>query len=189
MQFTLQIKEREANQMFRNIGKKIKGLASVLFWIQAILYILTGIGIIIFSIVGGNYMSRLGISGGIRIALGIIVGLLFAGLGFLLAWLSQFILYGFGELIDKTAETEKNTAELKKKLESLSAAPAAPAHAAPAYAARPVQPQQPVRPAQPQQPAQPAYPPRPAQPTAPAAPAAPVYPSQPQQPGNTNLPR
>ena len=180
MQFTLQIKEREANQMFRNIGKKIKGLASVLFWIQAIVWILAGIGIIIFSIVGVNFMSRIGLSGGIGIALGIIVGLLFAGLGFLLAWLSQFILYGFGELIDKTAETEKNTAELKKKLESLSAAPAAPAPAAPAYAARPVQPQQP---------AQPAYPPRPAQPTAPAAPAAPVYPSQPQQPGNTNLPR
>ena len=95
--------------MFRNIGKKIKGLASVLFWIQAVLYILTGIGIIIFSIIGGDMLSQLGIRGGIAIVLGIIAGLLIAGLGILFAWLGQFLLYGFGELVDKTADVEKNT--------------------------------------------------------------------------------
>ena len=181
MQLVLQIKEREANHMFRNIGKKIKGLASVLFWIQAVLYILTGIGVIIFAIAGGG--KSFGMSGGIFIVLGVIAGLLIAGLGILFAWIGQFMLYGFGELIDKTAENEKNTAELLKKMESK---PAAPAYAAPAYAARPAQPQQAARPAQPQQPAQGAYAPRPAQQPAPAAPA---YPTQPQQPGNTNLPR
>ena len=79
--------------MFRNIGKKIKGLASVLFWIQLILFVLSGIGIIILSIAGGNMLAQFGLRGGIGIVLGIIAGLLVAGIGILFAWIGQFFLY------------------------------------------------------------------------------------------------
>ncbi len=80
--------------MFNNIGKKIKTLAVVLCWIG-----------IALSIIGG-FILMTTIN---RSAAGFFLGILESGLGFLASWIGSFLLYGFGELIDKTADIERNT--------------------------------------------------------------------------------
>ena len=137
--------------MYSNIGKKIKVLAIVIFGIEAFAAFLSAIALM--------SVDEEMIPGGIIILL----------VGPLLAWISSWLLYGFGELIDKTCDIERNT-----RVMAYATAPnqfsapqnqyrAAPP-VAPAYAA-PVQPAQPAY-APPAQPAQPAYAP-PAQPAQP----------------------
>ena len=74
--------------MFDNIGGKIKGLAKVLFWLEAIAAVIVG-----FVLVEGTE----GLS------------LLFAIAGVLVAWISAWFLYGFGEIIEKLCDIERNT--------------------------------------------------------------------------------
>lgn len=83
--------------MFDNIGKKIKSLASVLCWVGIIAYVITAIIMFILSSMDdGN---------------GLFIGLGFAFLivGPLLSWVSSFFMYGFGELIDRACDIERNT--------------------------------------------------------------------------------
>ena len=78
--------------MFNNIGRKIKGLAKVLFWIVVIAGVICGFLIMITGFSGsGNSNDKIG---------GFIVGILVIGFSVLLAWLQNFLLYGYGELID-----------------------------------------------------------------------------------------
>ena len=87
-------------KFFGNIGKKMKAFARWMFVIESILMILLGLVFFIQAIdsfMGGIY---------------VVLGLLFIFLGPLLAWLSSWVLYGFGELIDKTCDIEKNTRAL-----------------------------------------------------------------------------
>lgn len=79
--------------MFNNIGKKIKGLAKFLFWVVVIAAIIGGFLVILQGI--GNSHS----SSGEKIG-AVIGGLLVIGLGIVFAWLQNFLLYGYGELID-----------------------------------------------------------------------------------------
>ena len=71
--------------MFDNIGAKIKKLAEIIT-----------IGGIIVSVLIGT------MSGDFR-------GIVIALLGSLGSWISSFVLYGFGELIEKVTAIEKNT--------------------------------------------------------------------------------
>lgn len=80
--------------MYKNIGTKIKGLAMGIFIFVAILEFLTGIGMIAASNGSGEQ-----IAGGICVML----------FGPVISWFSSWILYGFGELIDKAAAIERNT--------------------------------------------------------------------------------
>ena len=91
--------------MFKNIGKKIKTLAVVIFAIEMCVVIFSGIAAIggSFAIPGTRSTAAIG---GIAAAAGI------WGIGFLTSWISSFFLYGFGELIDKTAENAENTKKL-----------------------------------------------------------------------------
>ncbi|MBP3554764.1 MAG: hypothetical protein IJY37_06080 [Clostridia bacterium] len=73
--------------MFDQIGKKIKTLASTL----------TTIGIIVSIIVG--FIILVNGSG---------AGFLVMLVGSLLSWLSSYVLYGLGELIDKTSTISAN---------------------------------------------------------------------------------
>lgn len=88
--------------MFDNIGKKIKGLASVLCWI----------GIIVSGLIG-VITSSLGGKGGFLIAL----------VGILASWVGSFVLYGFGELIDNVccmrSETWKALENLYSEMEQI----------------------------------------------------------------------
>ena len=82
--------------MFDNIGKKIKKLAEILCYI----------GIAISIIIGLVVMF---ISGSSRSTAPFFVGLLIMIIGSLFSWIGSFFTFGFGELIDKVTEIERNT--------------------------------------------------------------------------------
>ena len=77
--------------MFEDIGKKIKGLALTVFWIETIGAFVTGMVLMLTS----EYL--------------ILSGLFVMFLGPLCAWLSTLVLYAFGELVDKTSQNEENS--------------------------------------------------------------------------------
>lgn len=78
---------------FGKIGKKIKGFAQVMFWLQAFGCIFAGIYIEVES-----WHAWENVVGWVLILAGPIV-----------TWISMWFLYGFGELIDKVSDIEKNT--------------------------------------------------------------------------------
>lgn len=77
--------------MFTKIGKKIKTVATVVFYVLALASIISG-----FYVIFG--FGRL-VGTGNAILLGILIALL----GCLLAWLSSIMMYGYGELVDNSA--------------------------------------------------------------------------------------
>jgi hypothetical protein len=79
--------------MFNNIGAKIKGLAKFIFWVFAIIAIIGGMFIIIQGLgrSGGSAQDKI---------VSIIIGLVVIAVGIIMAWLQNFLLYGFGELVD-----------------------------------------------------------------------------------------
>ena len=74
--------------MYDKIGKKLKRLAVVSFIVEAIGAAITGI----IMLCTGDWW-------GLLVMLG----------GPIVAWVSSWILYGFGELIDKICDIERNT--------------------------------------------------------------------------------
>ena len=115
--------------MYENIGEKIKILAKVLF----------GFGLAV-SVFSGFYNISLGVE--IENGSVIILGLLTLVLGPLFAWLSTWLLYGFGELIDsnkklnETVEDElvPTIKELSLAVSKISVASGAPTSSAPRQA-------------------------------------------------------
>lgn len=81
--------------MYENIGKKIKNL-SLLFCVIGG-FISIGAGICLTIYLSDNYNTK------DYAFIGIAVGILSA----ILCWLAQFFIYGFGELIDQTAQMNK----------------------------------------------------------------------------------
>ena len=77
--------------MYKHIGHKIKVLAQVIAWL----------GIIGSCILGIAAGLSLGYAADEAI-LGILLGILVAGLGSLFAWIGGFLLYGFGQLVDNS---------------------------------------------------------------------------------------
>ena len=73
--------------MFTNIGKKIKVLAIVITVIGILMYLVVGVLIIAES---------RGRDGQVFVGIAIMI------IGSLMSWLSSFILYGFGQLVDNT---------------------------------------------------------------------------------------
>ena len=76
-----------SKKIFQNIGKKIKVLAQINFWILTVGGIVAGI--ILFSGPGGE------------------IGLLPLLGGPLVAWMLNCFIYGFGELVEKTCRIER----------------------------------------------------------------------------------
>jgi len=72
--------------MFDDIGGKIKGLAKLYCWTGIIASVIGGIGLMV-SAEDGTLL---------------IIGVLVVGLGSVASWVSSFVLYGFGELVDST---------------------------------------------------------------------------------------
>ena len=97
--------------MFTHIGRKIKTLAKVLCWIGIVLFILAGLAMIAYGLIKGEVRM---------IVLMSLAGIATGGVGALLSWVCSFLLYGFGQLVDKTEAIECNTRP--------DAAPAAPAY-------------------------------------------------------------
>ena len=83
--------------MYENIGKKIKGLAQILFIVGAIAAAIIGM---VLMIISTSF---------------ILLGVLTLFLGPILSWIGSWLLYGFGELIDKTCDIERNTRGASKE--------------------------------------------------------------------------
>ncbi|MBR6694275.1 MAG: hypothetical protein IKL62_04945 [Clostridia bacterium] len=77
--------------MFHNVGKKIKVLAQVMFYIMLVGAVIGGVALI-------SSDDEL-----VPVALGVIAG------GALFAWIGSVFIYGFGELIDSAQAIEFNT--------------------------------------------------------------------------------
>ena len=88
--------------MYDNIGRKIKVLAKASFIVAAIAEVITGIALMAAD-------EDL-----------ILYGLLVLVVGPIVAWVSSWLLYGFGELIDKASDIERNTRGGKRKSEAQS---------------------------------------------------------------------
>ena len=82
--------------MYDNIGGKIKGLAKATFIVEAIAAIIVGIVLLVEE----EWWCTL---------------ILFCGP--IVAWVSSWLLYGFGEIIDKLCDIEHNTAMIMKPSE------------------------------------------------------------------------
>ena len=80
--------------MFNNIGKKIKTVAQLVTYIGITLFIIIGIVVAAFGLENDD-------------PLGIVWCIIIILIGGLISWLMSFILYGFGELIDKTTDIAK----------------------------------------------------------------------------------
>lgn len=100
--------------MFDNIGKKIKGLAKFFFALGVIVTVIAGISNIALGADSweGEYL--------------IAIGIIYIVLGPIIAWAASFVLYGFGELIDKTCDIERNTRALRSAEAQLKAENSAP---------------------------------------------------------------
>lgn len=86
--------------MYENIGGKIKGLAKAVFVIETIITVIAGFILIAMD----EDLSLL--------------GFFLLIVGPLISWLLSLLLYGFGELIDKASEIERNTRSGEKKSET-----------------------------------------------------------------------
>ena len=84
--------------MYDNIGKKIKNLATVTFIVEAIATVIIGLVFLIDWGIEDGWWA-----------------LLLIFFGPFIAWASSWLLYGFGELIDKTCDIERNTRGYTKK--------------------------------------------------------------------------
>ena len=77
--------------MFKNAGRKIKGIAKTVFWLIVICVIIGALSLLGLGayVEEGEYMAGF--------VLGAVFMLVF---GILYAWLGTIMLYGYGELID-----------------------------------------------------------------------------------------
>ena len=93
--------------MFDNIGRKIKTLAKIICWIGIIASVI--LAIIMFASAEESYNEETNI----------VLGFVYLIGGTLLSWIGSFFAYGFGELIEKATEIEKNTREKRMCAETL----------------------------------------------------------------------
>lgn len=119
--------------MFTRIGKKIKTVATVLFYVLAVSAVI-GAFYVIF-----NFGRMIGVGNAI------LIGVLIALLGCLLAWLSSITLYGYGELVDNSAIIKdiltggQPASSDEKKASPLNSLAKAVSNVRPARPAQPVQ--------------------------------------------------
>ena len=122
--------------MFTRIGKKIKTVATVLFYIMAVSSVI-GAFYVIF-----NFGKLFGVGNAI------LLGVLIALVGCLLAWLSSITLYGYGELVDNSTIIKEMLAgsasadQVEKRTSPFNGLAKAVGGARAARPAQPAQPQQ-----------------------------------------------
>lgn len=105
--------------MYSRIGKKIKGLAIFFCVIGIIGSVFSGIGIMLGGAVISDYLTALLPNLSQQLAnagnaVALVAGIAVMVVGFLLSWISTWLLYGFGELIDKVTDIEDNMYYLKR---------------------------------------------------------------------------
>ena len=90
--------------MFNDIGKKIKTLASVICWLGIIVSVIAAISM--FAAASESYYGGESYT---------ILGFVYLVGGPLISWIGSFFTYGFGELIDKVSDIERNTRCCERK--------------------------------------------------------------------------
>lgn len=86
---------RKVENMFNNVGGKLKGVAKICFWIvTVIVWIFAGV-----TILGGFAAMTQSVGAGL---LTIILGALIGVIGTLIAWLEVILLYAFGVITENT---------------------------------------------------------------------------------------
>lgn len=106
--------------MFRNIGKKIKTLANVICWLGIIGGVLSGLAIIATGAAGIGLNVSNGISTNYVSAAGLIVlGVVMLVVIPLLSWLSSFMLYGFGEMVDSVSDLKQSNEEMLNRVSNI----------------------------------------------------------------------
>lgn len=90
------------DNLYDNIGGKIKGWAKGIFILETVGVIILGL-VLLFDEVT------------------VLTGLLTMIIGPIVAWVSSWLLYAFGELVEKTAANEENTRYILKALQTKSA--------------------------------------------------------------------
>ena len=75
--------------MYTDIGMKIKNLTKTIFIIQAVVYFILGI---VLAFMLGEFS---------------ILGILTGGILILFSWISTWLLYGFGEIVDRICKIEE----------------------------------------------------------------------------------
>ena len=93
------------NDLYSNIGGKIKSWAIAIFVLEALAAIIWG-----FSLLGNELF---------------LAGVLVLIVGPIVSWISSWLLYAFGELVEKTVENEANTSAILKLLNNQAKAPKA----------------------------------------------------------------
>ncbi len=93
--------------MFNNPGKKVKGIAIVLFVILLVAYVLAGIYFITYG--WRQFGDR---------TLGIIAGVASIALGFLFSWISAIFLYAWGNMVDDI-QTIKERLEFRDRMDRM----------------------------------------------------------------------
>jgi len=104
--------------MFKNMGGKIKGWTKFVCWIGIIISILAGVGMAIAGMQSSDGAAA--IVGGISMAV----------VGSLISWISSFVAYGFGEMVENStiqaalmlkAEAERGNAPMRTEVVSVPA--------------------------------------------------------------------
>ena len=89
--------------MYKNIGKKIKVLATIICIVTAIIWVILGFVLIL------REQSTTEIR---------LVGIITLIVGPLSCWINSFLLYGYGELIEQNAETNKELKLLTQRIKT-----------------------------------------------------------------------
>ena len=92
--------------MFKNPGKKLKGLAKWIFWISMIIYILMGVAVMFGAEVNGSSLEGVG---------AYVAGALVIAVGVLMAWLSGIFIYAAGSAVDDLQAIKRIQIEQYKK--------------------------------------------------------------------------
>lgn len=109
--------------MYKRIGKKIKGLARAIFIIEAIMIailVLAGVVSALSTLFAGSMflldfyaIDEIGVLEIVALILAVVCVIVIAVVVFAiaayLAYMSTWLLYAFGELVDKTCDIEMNT--------------------------------------------------------------------------------
>lgn len=115
--------------MYDNIGGKIKAFAKVICIIGIVISCLVGFLAILGTLSASSAVSSYSSRASSNLAgAGIIGGLLYAGLGSLISWLSTLVLYGFGHLVETQEQSayalEQIRVELRRSSKPDSISPA-----------------------------------------------------------------
>ena len=92
--------------MFSHIGKKIKTVALVFFWLGFAAFIAYGIYMMFFN---RNYL-------GMDTTKAILIMLATVAVGFIASWLGSILLYGFGELVDSNQSIAADAKKIRSAL-------------------------------------------------------------------------